>query len=100
MKTIYLKDHTEAVKEECLNRNTADHDYSPKQIDEAIQAQIGNELRYSNGKTHDKQFGVCAEYVNKSEAPKYSSEDEAAKSEFSGHVRNSASRVKRGYTAI
>ena len=100
METIYLKDHTEAVKEECLRRNTAEFYYSPKQIEEAIQAQIGNELRYRNGKTIDKLFGVCAEYVNKSEIPKYSTKDEAAKWEFSGWVRNSASRVTRGYTAI
>ena len=100
MKTIFLKDHIETVKIECLNRNSLDHYFSPELIDQAIQAQVNDNLRYKNGKTYCNEFGVGSEYVNKSDIPNYETEAECAKWEFSGYVRNSASRLKRGFTAI
>ncbi len=102
--TVWLKDNVNAVKAECLKRNRIDisgHDYSEDIIDKAIQAQIGNNLRYNTkGKTYDNQFGVVSEYTNKLDVPIYNTDEELAKWEFVGHVRNSASRIYRGLKPI
>lgn len=102
MKTIYLKNHVDTVRAECLRRNDplTQYDYSEALINQAIAAQIENNLRYRDGKTYDRCFGLASEYVNKSDVPHYTNDSEAATWEFSGHVRNSASRINRGHTAI
>ena len=97
MNTVYLKDHIETVKKECLRRNKTDHYISPDLIDLAIQANVKWNLRYNkaNGKTYSDQFGhgPCAEYVNKSDVPKYDDDSQAAVWEFTGIVRNSISAL-------
>jgi len=102
MKTVYLKDHIDAVKEECLRRNEADY-ISPALVDPAIQAHVQWNLRYNKatGKTYSNEFGpgpLC-EYVNDSDIPKYDDDIEAAIWEFSGIVCNSMSKLSRGYPA-
>lgn len=103
MTTVYLKDHIDAVKKECLRRNEQDHYISPDLVDLAIQAHVKWNLRYNkaSGKTYSNQFGPgpCSEYVNDSDVPKYDDDSQAAIWEFSGIVRNSMSRLSRGYPA-
>jgi hypothetical protein len=99
MRTVYLKDHVDTVRQECIKRNDTIY-YPVELIDRAIHAQIGNELRYRNGKTYDKCFGVCSEYVNDFDIPNYEEESTCALWEFSGIVMNSAGRLHRGYSAI
>lgn len=96
---VYLANHVEAVKAECLRRNEPGHYYTPEEIDNAIKAQIEDNLRYRKGRTYCNSFrGPASQYV--SDIPAYESDEVCAVWEFSGYVRNSASRVKRGYPAI
>lgn len=99
MKTVYLKNHVATVRAECISRNEDGHSYSPELIDQAIAAQIKNRLRYRNGRTFDRS-GWISEYVYKTDVPQYTDLNECARWELSGHVRNSASRIFRGFTAI
>jgi hypothetical protein len=96
---IYLKDHKQIVLEECLNRNSNSY-INSELIKQALNAQCDNNLRYSKGKTFDNSIGKIGEYVSKNDIPKYVDNGECAKWEFSNLVRNSASRLQRGYTAI
>lgn len=100
MKTVYLKDNIDVVRQECIKRNQDGYDYSLDLINQAIEAQVKDNLRYRNGKTYCNVFGVGSEYVHKSDIPVYESESECAIWEFSGYVRNSASRLSRGFSVI
>jgi hypothetical protein len=98
--TVYLRDHKEAVKEECLKRNgNLNNYYSAEEIDNAIEAHVKRELRYkpTEGRTYNNILGWISEYTKNSDIPEYTDPAEAAKDQFSGEIRNSASRVKRGY---
>lgn len=101
MRTVYLKDHKEAVLDECLKRNS-NHYFSKSLLIEALEANAKDELRYNKtyGITQNKSMGRIAEYVNKTDISEYDSDEEAAIWEFSGWVRNSASRKERGYSII
>lgn len=97
MNIVYLKDHIETVREECLRRNETEHYISPDLIDLAIQANVKWNLRYNkaSGKTYSDQFGrgPCSEYVNNSDVPKYDDDSQAALWQFSSIVRDSISAL-------
>ena len=106
MSTIFLKDHKEIVLNFALEieRNSAKPNsyFNEKEIREAVEAQINDNLRYNkkSGITRNTSDGITCKYVYKKDIPKYSSSEECAKWEFLGFVRNSASRKKRGYSLI
>ena len=103
MNIVYLKDHKEEVLQECLKRNNfLGSFFNELEIKEAIEAQIKNGLRYNTktGATYCNDLGKCSKYVRKKDIPEYEDSSEVAKWEFSGFVRNSASRKKRGYSLI
>ncbi len=102
MKTIYLVDHIETVRAAALKRNEPGYNYSPELIDKAIQAHIGDELRYnlSTGITYNKSLGWCSKFVNQEDIPVYDSHDDAAEWSFTGMVRSSCSSFLRGYALI
>lgn len=99
---IYLKDFKDVVFEEAKSRNEPGYHYSDKELTDALNANVKDELRYNlkTGKTYNKHMGKVSEFTNKSDIIDYDTPEEAAKWGFTGFVRNSASRVKRGYSAI
>jgi hypothetical protein len=96
---VYLKDNIDTVRQECIDRNKPGWDYPLELIDKAIEAQVGQNLRYRNGKTYDKD-GCLSQYTCSTDVPEYESDQEAAKWELTSHVRNSANRLYKGFTAI
>lgn len=99
---IYLKDFKDVVFEEAKKRNEPEYHYSDKELTDALNANVKDELRYNlkTGKTYNKHMGKVSEFTNKEDIINYETPEEAAKWSFTGFVRNSASRVKRGYSAI
>lgn len=97
--TVWLVDHQEAVLDEALKRNHPQSYFSVEEIKEAISYCVEEEYRYnkSKGKTYCKFFGMQAEYIDKEDLPKYESNEEAARWEFTNFVRNEASRKKKNY---
>lgn len=100
---VKLKDNQDVVLQFCIARNNTSHIPS-ELINKGLQAQIKNNLRYNpkTGKTYSNDFkNTCvAEYVETKDIPKYEDTETCACWEFAGFVRNSASRLQRGYSAI
>lgn len=81
-----------------LGSNPRGHEFKAESLALARQALVSRNLRFDNvtGRIRDNT-GELERYVNQSDFVPHASESEVMQWEFSRWIRNSASRIERGY---
>ena len=74
-------------------------DYGPELMEKARAAQVKRNVRWDNalGILRDDDIGLRARFVNQSDHEPHDNEEDVMQWVFASSIKNSASRVSRGY---